>query len=55
MAIDNDFIKNFEDQILVLESIEKAVQEGIRDAKQKVDRIKQGESMDDVFGVPPKK
>ncbi|WP_292534646.1 hypothetical protein [Mesorhizobium sp.] len=55
MAIDQDFFKKFEDQILVLEGIEKAVQEGIRDAKQKLDRIKKGESMDEVFGVPPKK
>jgi hypothetical protein len=55
MAIDQDFVKNFRDQILVLEGIKKAVKEGIRDAKQKLDRIEKGEPMDKVFGVPPKK
>ena len=55
MAVDKDFIKSFENQILVLEGLEKAIQAALADANQKLGQMKAGETMEKVFGVPPKK
>jgi hypothetical protein len=55
MAIDKDFIENFEKQRDLLKSLEQAVHDAIVRADERIKAMKKGKSMEEVFGpVPPK-
>ncbi|HWY82603.1 MAG TPA: hypothetical protein VNY10_11860 [Roseiarcus sp.] len=55
MAIDDDFVKNFKKQIDLLKSLEKAVQDAIGRANEKLDELNRGERIEKVFGTRPEK
>ena len=52
MAIDEDFVKQFEEQIVVLENMKQAVQDAIDRAKGRLKRLQDGEPLDSVFEPP---
>jgi hypothetical protein len=56
MAIDEGFIKRFEQQADLLRNIEKQVHEAVLRADKRIKEMREGKSMEEVFGpVPPKK
>lgn len=55
MAVDNDFIERFEKEIELLKDLQKAASDGIERAEKRLERIRNGEPREVVFGrVPPK-
>ncbi|WEX89668.1 hypothetical protein PZN02_004974 [Sinorhizobium garamanticum] len=56
MAVDYEFIERFEKEIKVLRDLQKAAEDAIERAENRIARIRHGESKEDVFGpIPPKK
>ncbi|WP_331372729.1 hypothetical protein [Sinorhizobium chiapasense] len=56
MAVDYEFIERFEKEIKVLRDLQKAAEDAIERAQNRIERMRNGESKEDVFGpVPPKK
>ncbi|WP_166488070.1 MULTISPECIES: hypothetical protein [Mesorhizobium] len=55
MAVDNDFIERFEKEIKLLKDLQKAASDSIERAEKRLERIRNGEHREVVFGrVPPK-
>jgi hypothetical protein len=55
MAKDDDFIEKFKKQIDLLKNLEKAVQDALGRAHQKLAELNRGEDIKKVFSSPPKK
>jgi hypothetical protein len=55
MAKDDDFIEKFKKQIDLLKNLEKAVQDALGRAHQKLAELNRGESIEKIFSAPPKK
>ncbi|WP_287172618.1 hypothetical protein [Mesorhizobium sp.] len=56
MAVDNDdFIERFEKEIKLLKDLQKSASDAIETAEKRLERIRNGEPREVVFGrVPPK-
>ena len=55
MAIEKDFIDRFQQQIDLLKNLEQAVQDAIVRAEGQIKKMRDGESMEQVFGPVPSK
>ena len=56
MAVDNDdFIERFEKEIKLLKDLQKSASDAVETAEKRLERIRNGEPREVVFGrVPPK-
>jgi tetrahydromethanopterin S-methyltransferase subunit A len=55
MAIEKEFIDRFQQQIDLLKNLEKAIQDAIVRADGKIKKMRDGKSMEEVFGPAPPK